>query len=925
MEHKHKVSILMPKVSPGKDPHAAKTFTHTEDGWEVTSSYGKWKYYKGFVHEIANLGEMFELLTENLDYPVFMVQGGFSPAIDLSNPIRRTIKEKDGEPPTIIDRLIRCFCIDVDGWAMDSDIGAKLAIQEFIDNELPPEFSDTTCVYQLSSSFGLFEPELKAHLFFWLQEPVTCKALHEWAKNYNKIKGWTKNIIDPAIYTPNQPIYTQRRICEGAPDPVPTLVGYITGANACLDWVPEVVLSGGLKVEAQKIRSQFDISKAIHDIITGDNYHENIRGLTLSWANEGMSLKKIVLQIEGIMQASPEKDQRWQERFDDIARLVEGAIEIVDIVTLEDVCEWVKTVDSETLMVEFAPKISELDPVQLKLAIGVIDEKLNVGPQVLNRAVKQHQLKLHKQKAEYARKKQTKERSAQGIAEITVHQDAIGSATKQVSRILAKTKKKPQVFRLGTGLSIVSNVKPNTVRQCKKMHELGSDYPKLPIAFRLNDNQVELLHIIEQNCAFVTDAGKTITCPEKVLHGVSQMQGINWKSLNGIVEHPFVDDDWNIIQDTGYNEDTGLYAVLHHKLKLTPMSPADAYQFLAYEMFAEFPFASDLDRVAAVGCLLTAIQRPSITGDDGMPGFAITSPTQSSGKTTLAQLISYAAFNRPIAATSWSNKDEELSKHMLGILREGHSCVLFDNMPEGKNVKSNELTKAMTSDSYSTRPLGKNETETVPTSVLWMFTGNNIKFVGDLGSRVLPIRINPEMADPEKRMFARNDIGRWALDNRKKIMSAAISIIMEGRQIIKGQTKESRFKHWDKFVRTPLLNVCGFDLLDIFDMNKLDDDELTAKITMLELLHQEFQDEHFKVGDVINTMNGSTESGSFNSTGIELKNAIMGAFGEKATHNPITLGMFLSGIRDKVIGGFELRKEGKLPKLNWRVKIFENS
>jgi hypothetical protein len=291
-----------------------------------------------------------------------------------------------------------------------------------------------------------------------------------------------------------------------------------------------------------------------------------------------------------------------------------------------------------------------------------------------------------------------------------------------------------------------------------------------------------------------------------------------------------------------------------------------------------------------------------------MPGFGIVSPTQSSGKTTLAQLISYSIYNRAVAATNFSHDDEELSKHMLAILREGHNCVLFDNIPQSSEVKSDVLAKAMSSDVFGGRQLGENQTIEVPSSVIWLFTGNGINFVGDFATRVYPININPNMENPDARSFKRPDIGEWAIDNRKKTISACVSIILGGKEPVEMQGS-SRFKVWDRFVRQPLFKASGIDVNMAILENKKTDTVLRSKENLLAELHNTFGSKKFKTKEVLTLAFKNFENES-NSLGEALEDLL-----DDKAKNSKWLGRYLVTLVDVVLGNFVLRR--KITNISW--------
>jgi len=919
-------------MMPLKGKTATKTFEFDPESaqWKLSKSYKAGKKFKGFRCKANSINDVYELLLENQEHPCFMIHGGFieSDDIDLSCMIRRKRKDsKDNLKPTICDRMISCFCFDVDGYNGES-------VEDFIINELPPQFHKASYIYQFSSSYKLTSDLLKVHIFFWLENPAFNVDIREWIKSYNDKKGWG-NIIDDSVLVATQPVYTQRRICVGKDDPIQedNFIGLVE-KDGSLKWSPGDAYKiqgykkhnlSDLAIPTKQNIFDFDIAVATKEIISGKKFHENVRSMALSLMNDRMSEKKVLNTIKGIMLSIPEKDHnaRWSERFSDIDRLVESAADIVNEPSFDDAVKWIQSNQEVVVQEQFTEKLLAFDPIHQEQLLQEVQDKLQVGRRSINSVMKvAKEENLEKQK-EIARKIESEQRLARGLVEIEVSTNNHGSVLQQSAQIMAASSKKPWVYKMGSTIVRITEAQPKTVRQVIEKAELGEDYPKMPVVQDISKQLAITRGIVEKDIVYLNEAGKGILCPDSILKAIPSTDA-NWRPLTGVVEHPFITLDFKLSQKKGYDPDTGLYSSLHKKLSLIRMTPSVAYKYLINNVFAEFPFDTKLDQAVAVGALLTAVQRPIIAGDTGMPGFAMVSPKPSSGKTTLVQLISHAVYNRPAAATGWSDNDEEMGKHLLAILREGHSTVLFDNIPMGDAVKSNELAKAMTSSTYSRRKLGDNETETVPANVLWLFTGNNILFKGDFATRILPCRIVPNMERPEQRCFNRGDIGKWAADNRKKILSAALSIIISGSSVDSSKvscTTQSRFKEWDRMVRLPILNISGIDLLDKFTENSFEDDGHFAKISLLEALHNEFENKSFKTKDIITTVSGYGEAGKMDSDGSDLADAIEELFGEKALSNLMTLGRHLLSLKDNVVGNMKLVRISKIRGTNWRVKI----
>src|SRR5690606_17294942 len=63
-------------------------------------------------------------------------------------------------------------------------------------------------------------------------------------------------------------------------------------------------------------------------IVTGENYHENLRNIAYARVNEGNEPDLVIAYLEKLMERVPEseRDERWRQRYDAIADNVEGAL-----------------------------------------------------------------------------------------------------------------------------------------------------------------------------------------------------------------------------------------------------------------------------------------------------------------------------------------------------------------------------------------------------------------------------------------------------------------------------------------------------------------------------------------------------------------------------------------------------------------------
>lgn len=65
----------------------------------------------------------------------------------------------------------------------------------------------------------------------------------------------------------------------------------------------------------------------IRQIMTAESYHDPLNKLIARYAQRGMDRNAIVQSVQGFMKAGDDRSERWQSRFNDIARSTHGAIE----------------------------------------------------------------------------------------------------------------------------------------------------------------------------------------------------------------------------------------------------------------------------------------------------------------------------------------------------------------------------------------------------------------------------------------------------------------------------------------------------------------------------------------------------------------------------------------------------------------------
>ena len=519
--------------------------------------------------------------------------------------------------------------------------------------------------------------------------------------------------------------------------------------------------------------------------------------------------------------------------------------------------------------------LRSMDAAQQRRVLDWVEQKTRLGRQVLKDA-----LKAAKEIWDQERIKATNEGllaglDAKGRVPIEYKPADLASILPLVEAAIFKDGEHDLVLTHTQGLVTVSEKRPTTVREV--IREIGAKDNDVPLGLVISRYQQHELGLrLMASCIFFqrNSSGRLveIAVPPKLVHTMLEVSHKRARPLVGIIEHPAVCGDGSLMKGEGFDPKTGFYTRVPENIvpdlpeTITEKMAADSYRWLCNEALADFPFASDLDRAGAVAMILTAIQRRFMTGAEGAPMFATSAPVQSSGKTALVRLMSYLVHGTGLPVTSWPANDEEMGKHLLAILMEGAPVVLFDNLPEGGKIESDELAKACTAEKYRRRILGENREGEAPTNVVWCFTGNNIQPVGDFNTRTVSIYLDANCENPDRRSFARDDLEAWCLEHRAEFFYNAL-IILAGyrRLVLRRQEKSSsrkcflcvptRFQDWDRQVREPLIWAGAPDPAQLFERNA-EDPQKAGREVLLKAWFDKFGKEPVQLKQVLQVCDG---------------------------------------------------------------------
>jgi hypothetical protein len=147
--------------------------------------------------------------------------------------VRRVRTHADHEP-TLLPAEHHWIALDLDAIPcpeyIDPEREPKAAVDYVIDRYLPDEFHDASCRWQFTSSQGFKGSTINLRLYFWADRPLSDSDLKTWlcgCEPGTKERRWP--MIDGAVFSPAQPIYTAAPLIVGMRDPMPQRSGMLYG------------------------------------------------------------------------------------------------------------------------------------------------------------------------------------------------------------------------------------------------------------------------------------------------------------------------------------------------------------------------------------------------------------------------------------------------------------------------------------------------------------------------------------------------------------------------------------------------------------------------------------------------------------------------------------------------------------------------
>ena len=362
---------------------------------------------------------------------------------------------------------------------------------------------------------------------------------------------------------------------------------------------------------------------------------------------------------------------------------------------------------------------------------------------------------------------------------------------------------------------------------------------------------------------------------------------------------PIFDSQGRLITKDGYDDESKTLLILDNlkNFKFELFSISKALEIIG-NLIADFPFAfPNIGRAHTLAMFLQHFVRSMINGPT--PLYLVESPTRGTGKGKLCNIPSLIITGKDVPIMTLPRTGEEMEKRITSNLLEGHHSILIDNVNQ---LGGDELAAILTTEWWSGRRLGTSQILHVRNHALWQATGNNVDLCNDIPRRVIPVRLDAGVENPEERKeFRHPNLKLHILQNRNKIINACLSLIQHwaNEGYPKGSKTLGSYEDYAQIIGG-ILEVAGVKgFLDGREyLYEHSDKETTEWKHFCEIWHETYGITPVSVSDLFEVAK------KYN-----LLLDIWGGRSEKAAF--IRLGKSLTNNRDRVFGDFSVRDVGK--------------
>lgn len=403
-------------------------------------------------------------------------------------------------------------------------------------------------------------------------------------------------------------------------------------------------------------------------------------------------------------------------------------------------------------------------------------------------------------------------------------------------------------------------------------------------------------------------------CPQRLAETYLAREG-QWRLplLTGIINAPTLREDGSILDQPGYDGQTGLlFDPQGERFPLLPREPDRDAALRAlsclHDLIGSFPFVSPADRSVALSAILTTLIRRSLPT---APLHGFNAPTAGTGKSMLVDIASLITTARPAPVIAQGKSEEEMEKRLGSALIAGDVMIAIDNCEEP--LGGELLCQAMTQTTLKVRILGTSTNAEVPSNATIFATGNNLTLAGDMTRRAIRATLDAGVERPELRAFERDPLAMVAT-NRGLYVIAGLTILRAFR--IAGSPSQTvplgSFAAWSGWVRDALIWLGEDDPCKTMEGMRAADPKLEALTAVLEEWRSIIGTDRVTVREIIERAAGQRSQlySKPEFVNPEFREALLRVAGEGGAINGTRLGKWLSQHQNRVVAGYRIVAAG---------------
>ncbi len=395
--------------------------------------------------------------------------------------------------------------------------------------------------------------------------------------------------------------------------------------------------------------------------------------------------------------------------------------------------------------------------------------------------------------------------------------------------------------------------------------------------------------------------------------------------LTGIINAPTLREDGSILDQPGYDAQTGLlFDPQGERFPLLPREPdrGTALRALGFlrDLIGSFPFVTPADRSVALSAILTTLFRRSLPT---APLHGFNAPAAGTGKSMLVDLASIIATSRPAPVIAQGKSEEEMEKRLGSALIAGDVMIAIDNCEEP--LGGELLCQAMTQTSLKVRILGSSINAEVPSNATVFATGNNLTLIGDMTRRAIRATLDAGVERPELRAFDRDPLA-MAATHRGDYVTAGLTILRAFH--IAGRPSQTvplgSFTAWSGWVRDALIWLGEADPCETMEGMRGADPKLEALTAALEEWRSVIGTDRVTVREIIERAAAQQTQlfGKAEFVNPEFREALLRVAGDGGAINGTRLGKWLSQHQNRVVAGHRIIAAGTTGnRARWQLDV----